>query len=76
MKDQPRFDIFAGSIDNDATWIECIPGLEKARERMEQIAAEKPGRYFVFSIHNRTVLAKVDTTTRRGDQMNDKQDVA
>ncbi len=37
-------------------------GASKARERMEKLAAEIPGHYFVFSIYSRSVLAKIDTT--------------
>lgn len=62
IKSKPRFDIFSGSLDNDAMWIECVPGLEKARDRMAELSAQIPGRYFVFSIHSRTILAHTDTT--------------
>ena len=46
---EPSFDIFAGDHDKDSIWIEAVAGLSKARERMEQIAKEKPGKYFLFS---------------------------
>jgi len=55
------FDIFAGSSDADALWVEAVEGLSNARERMEQIAAEKPGRYFVFCSRDHTILAQVET---------------
>lgn len=42
--------------------MESVKGLAAANERMKQIAAEKPGAYFVFSPVNRTVLAIIDTT--------------
>ena len=62
FEQEPRFDIFSGSPDNDAMWIEAVCGLAAARERMEELALQIPGRYFLFSIHSRTLLAKIDTT--------------
>ena len=62
MISEPRFDIFSGSVDKDAMWIEAVDGLNAARQRMEKIASEVPGRYFVFSSYSRTILAQIDTT--------------
>ena len=62
MDPETRFDIFSGAPDKDAVWIEAVPGLSNARERMEEIAREIPGRYFVFSIHSRALLATIDTS--------------
>jgi hypothetical protein len=45
MKD--TFDIFSGTAKK-AMWIEAVEGLSNARERMEQIAADKPGQYFIL----------------------------
>jgi len=53
----PKFDIFSGRQDKDAVWIEAVEGLAQARGRLEQIAAEKPGRYFLFSSTSHAVLA-------------------
>jgi len=58
---EPRFDIFAGKIDRRAVWIESAFGLSKARQRMEELAVQIPGKYFLFSIHSHAVLAKIDT---------------
>jgi hypothetical protein len=60
---EPRFDIFSGSLDKDAMWVEAVPGLAKARERMKELAAQVPGKYFVFSMHSHAVLASVDTSS-------------
>ena len=60
---EPRFDIFSGQIDKNALWIETVEGLSNARERMEQIAAEKPGQYFIFSSLSHAVLAQIETFT-------------
>ena len=62
MFPEARFDIFSGSPDKDAMWIEAVSGLAKARERMEELAQQVPGRYFVFATHSRSLLAKIDTT--------------
>ena len=40
------FDIFVGSGEHDAVWLECVEGLEAATKRMNEIAAKKPGTYF------------------------------
>jgi hypothetical protein len=61
----PAFDIFKGHYpDKQAIWLETIRGLPNARQRMEQIAAETPGNYFVFSAHDNLVMAISDTTLR------------
>ena len=65
MKREPRFDIFSGSFKKrDLMWIEAVLGLSKARARMEELAAEAPGEYFVFSMRSRAILAKIDTTEK------------
>jgi hypothetical protein len=58
---EPTFDIFSGDHDKDAIWVEAVAGLSNARERMEQIARVKPGRYFLFSCTDHSVLARVET---------------
>jgi hypothetical protein len=58
---EPSFDIFSAGPDKDTVWIEAVQGLSNARERMEQIAAEKPGQYFVFSNGSDTILAQTET---------------
>jgi hypothetical protein len=45
-----KFDIFLGSPDGDPLWLETACGLSKTRERMDRIAAERTGRYFLFSL--------------------------
>lgn len=57
----PKFDIFAGAPDRDAMWVCEVYGLTNARRRMDQIAAERPGRYFIFYSADRTVLTQVET---------------
>jgi hypothetical protein len=64
MDSEPNFDIFSGVPDKNAVWVECVRGLSNARERMGQIAAEKPGRYFLFSLQSHSVLARIETFSK------------
>jgi hypothetical protein len=61
---EPKFDIFSGRMDKNALWIESVEGLSNARERMEQIATERPGQYFIFSSMSHSVLAQIETFAR------------
>lgn len=56
-----EFDIFTGTSNTDARWVEAAPGLAAARERMEAIAYTLPGQYFVFSQRTHAILARIDT---------------
>jgi hypothetical protein len=59
---EPTFDIFRGAIGSgQEVWLEIVSGVENARQRMEQLAASTPGRYFVFSPRSHSVLACADT---------------
>ena len=62
MNSQPRFGIFSGTFDGDAIWIEAVSGFDSARERMQQLAIQRPGEYFLFSIHGRGIRASIDTS--------------
>jgi hypothetical protein len=57
----PTYDIFAGHVDRDAIWMEAVPGLGAATDRMKELAQEKPGAYFVFSAEIHKVLASIET---------------
>jgi hypothetical protein len=59
--DEPLFDIFSGTCDKNAMWIEAAAGLAGARERMKEIAARDPGEYFIFSQRTHAILARIDT---------------
>lgn len=58
---EPTFDIFRGTSDKDAMWVDAVDGLSSARDRMDQIAADQPGQYFVFATRSRAILARTDT---------------
>jgi hypothetical protein len=59
----PRFDIFLGVANSkDAIWLEAVEGIDAARHRMQRIAEETRGKYFVFGGSNRRVVATIDTS--------------
>jgi hypothetical protein len=59
----PMFDIFSGRLeDGNALWVEAVEGVTNAADRMKQLAAERPGRYFVFSLEKRIVVAAIDSS--------------
>jgi len=62
MKDV--FDIFSGTQKN-AAWIETVEGLSAARERLQQIAREKPGQYFIFSALTRISFVRLKPSQYR-----------
>jgi hypothetical protein len=61
---EETFDIFSGAPEENGLWVEAIEGLSSAHQRMGQIAAEKPGRYFLFSTADQSILTRVDTRSR------------
>jgi hypothetical protein len=58
---EPAFDIFSANPNEDPLWLETAVGLSNARERMEWIAAKKPGRYFIFSLLSGEPVAQIET---------------
>lgn len=65
----PQFDIFSGSPPNNAVWLESISDFDQAFARMKQIAAEKPGPYFVFSQSSQMLVASTDSTAPEAEIM-------
>jgi len=60
----PLFDIFSGHfLRKDAMWIEACGGSAGAVQRMLEIAAEKPGPYFLFSCYTRKCVMSLDTSS-------------
>lgn len=57
---ETKYDIFSGGPAEFPMWLETVAGLSNARERMEIIAAEKPGRYFIFSAVTQTMVAQIE----------------
>jgi len=60
----PVFDIFSGTPAEKTLWVESVEGLPSARERLKQISAAKPGKYFLFSAESNTVVIAVDTSAK------------
>ncbi len=48
--DEGSFDIFAGSPEKSALWVEVVEGFSRAQQRMDQIAVERPGVYFLLKL--------------------------
>ena len=55
------FDIFAGVFEQNPMWLEAVQGLSHATERMNKIALEKPGKYFVFCSATHAVVASTES---------------
>ena len=58
-----EYHIFSGSPDHDPLWLELTDGLDAAYERVEQLAAKLPGRYFIFDPRTSVVIKRLDTST-------------
>jgi len=59
----PTYLIFSGCFpEADVLWLESVVGFDAARERMQRLAAQKPGPYFIFSTNIHVVLATIDST--------------
>lgn len=58
------YDIFSGFFDKDPFWLESAVDLSAASERMKSIAETKPGPYFIFCSHSRSVVDSVDTSAQ------------
>jgi hypothetical protein len=69
------FDIFSGESKADAIWLETVEGVSNARDRMEQIAAEKPGPYFVFCVRTSQIVAQT-STFKNGESNSSSQEAA
>jgi hypothetical protein len=58
----PQYDIFRGSQDKGALWVEAVDGLGRANDRMKEHALQNPGPYFVFCYRTQAILASIDTS--------------
>jgi hypothetical protein len=56
------YGIYSGQFDKDSMWLESVEGLGIAAKRMGELAAEKPGAYFVFCKRTQRVLVSIDTS--------------
>jgi len=55
------FDILAGTPYKNARLVQTVVGYDNARKRMKEIAAQKPGRYFIFNEWSECVLDEIET---------------
>jgi hypothetical protein len=58
---EPLFVIFSDLHEGQVAWLEPVEGLANAQRRMQQIAAEKPGAYFVYDAQTASTVAKTNT---------------
>jgi hypothetical protein len=58
---EETFDIFSGAPEEHSRWVESVEGLASARRRMGQIATETPGKYFLLSGADQSILTQVNT---------------
>jgi len=58
---EPTFDIWSGIPEKSGKWLETVAGLGNARRRMKELAAQTPGKYFIFSVWNSCVLDQIET---------------
>jgi len=71
------FDIFSGLPDRDSVWIDAVVGIDKTRQRMNQLTAEKPGDYFIFDVRSGQVVDRTATCQpSSGSAKTPKRDVA
>jgi hypothetical protein len=56
----PKLDIFSGQPKKNAIWIETVVGMAEAVARMEQLAVEKPGPYFLYSSSSNSVVMQIE----------------
>jgi len=55
------FVVFSDLAEGGVKWLQSVYGLANAQRRMNQIAAENPGSYFVFDLQTVSIVAKTDT---------------
>jgi hypothetical protein len=56
----PKFDIFQRDLGStEVLWMEAVESLGAAKQQMDEIAREQPGKYFVFYTHTRAILASI-----------------
>jgi hypothetical protein len=58
------FEIFREHSKEDILWLEGMPSLADAMKRMEKIAAQTPGAYFIYCTSLSEVVGCVDNRGR------------
>jgi hypothetical protein len=62
VSDGSKYHVFQGTKDVDALWLASAEGLLDAKQKMQQLAAQKPGKYFVFYLPDSLIVASADST--------------
>ena len=58
------FEIFREDGKEDITSIEGVPSLSDAMKRMEKIAAQTPGAYFIYCTSLSEIVGRLDNRGR------------
>ena len=53
------FDIFKRLPDGTPLWVEAVPGLTEAKERIARLAFDSHSEYFIFSVRDGGIVALV-----------------
>lgn len=56
---QYMFDIFKRLPDGTPLWVEAVPGLLEAKQRIARLAFESQSEYFIFSVRDGGIVALV-----------------
>jgi hypothetical protein len=64
MSDDSSYDIFAVDEDGEGVWQCSFETLASANKKMEELARNKPSKYFVFSTSEDRIVARFDVPTR------------
>jgi len=64
VETEGQYDLFSGDPDANPKWRCAITGLEYAKRRMAELAATKPGPYFIYSITLGRVMISLDSGGR------------
>lgn len=59
--DGRTYDVFRGGTQNDAVWLEAVPGFLNALQRVKEIAWNEPGQYFVYEARSCSTIVQIDT---------------
>jgi len=58
------YDVFSGSPEKTAVWLEAANDLKTAEERIKQLSLSRPGKYFIYSCRAHAIVARVDTSAK------------
>ena len=62
--DEKTLDILSGAPEENGLWLEAVGCLASSQQRTGQMAAAKPGEYFLLSSADQSILTRVDTRSR------------